>query len=258
MFNQIRAGNGKSKSPPIPPPCGGLTEGLCSCESRSESEVASPSINPPVQHHEQRNAVTDDEIRKWNDLRLELFAGARIPPHTLAAILHDARRLDFDRAMRALPIYRAQKPYRGFYAVDWARAYDMTAPVAAGGTGRAASRAPAPCDDERSEMERVESDKRREIDDYMRVPPDRRREARTKLESLGWPMNDDSRAWRMIVTKWHRGEDVSSIHHPSKLCRSLPEQKTARVSRDELRRELEALIKGAQWRIAELDAGGGA
>lgn len=198
--------------------------------------------------------MTDDELKKWNEARLELFAGAKIPPHALAAILHDTRRMDFDRAMRALPIYRAARPYRGFYAVDWARHYEQTRTddANAGRTDGAAARAAAArLDDE----QRVESDKLAEIARYRAIPPAVREDARVKLAGLGWPMRDESRAWRLIVIMWHRGEDVSSILHPSKLCRALPEEKERhRLTRDETIRELRALIHGAQLRIEELEA----
>ena len=199
--------------------------------------------------------MTDDEIRKWNDLRLQLFAGAKIPPHTLSAILHDARLLDFDRAMRALPIYRAAKPYRGFYAADWARHYEQTRPPAAeaGRTDGSAARAAAAL---QQEIDEVEREKAAEIRAYEAIPPAKRLEAREKLAYLGWPTVDGSRAWRIIVTMWHRGADVSMIMHPTKLCKALPDAKSASVSRAELRREFEAMIVHARMRIAELDAGG--
>jgi hypothetical protein len=199
--------------------------------------------------------MTDDELRQWNDLRLQLFAGCKIPPHTLAAILHDARLLDFDRAMRALPIYRAAKPYRGFYVHDWARHYNQTSArtESQGRTDGAAARAAAAREEESNEVER---EKLAEIRAYEAIPPAKRLEAREKLAHLGWPTVDGSRAWRIIVTMWHRGSDVSGLLHPTKLCKALPDKKDIRVSREELRRELLALIDGAQRRLAEIDAGG--
>ena len=199
--------------------------------------------------------MTDEELCQWNDLRLRLFAGCKLPPNLLAAILHDARRLDFDRAMRALPIYRAAKPYKGFYVHDWIKHYDQTRalPESQGRTDGAAARAAAAREEEFIEVERQ---KLAEARDYAAIPPAKRLQAREELAYLGWPTVDSSRAWRIIVTMWHRGEDVSGLLHPSKLCERLPEKKDSMVSRAELRRELVALIDGATRRIAELDAGG--
>jgi hypothetical protein len=199
--------------------------------------------------------MTDEELREWNDYRLQLFAGCRIPPNTLAAILHDARRLDFDRAMRALPIYRAAKPYKGFYVHDWNSHYQQTSalPESQGRTDGAAARAAAAREEEVVE---VELQKLAEARAYAAIPPADRLKAREQLAYLGWPTVDNSRAWRIIVTMWHRGEDVSSLMHPSKLCKSLPEAKDSRISREEMRRELLAIIAGAKQRLAEIDAGG--
>jgi hypothetical protein len=200
--------------------------------------------------------MDDEQLKRWNEERVKLFAGARIPPHTLAAILHDARRLDFETAMRALPIYRAAKPYRGFYAVDWARHYEQCRAItAAGRTDRAQERAPAArWQDEEDERHSVEADKRREIAEYERIPAAARERARTALASLGWPTRDDSRAWRMIVIKWHRGEDVSSMLHPSRLCSALPEQRvSATLTREERARELRAMMLSIQVQLRQLE-----
>jgi hypothetical protein len=200
--------------------------------------------------------VNDEELKRWNDARLELFAGAKLPPHALAAILHDTRRMEYDRAIRALAAYRAERPYRGFYAVDWARHYNATRPLSAasdrtdgGGTAAASRR-----EDEQRELS--DRDKAIEIRDYNALTPAVRDQARTELASLGWPMRDHSRAWRIIVLNWARGVDVSAWLHPSRLCKALPDAKSVTVSREELRRELLALIQGAHMRIEELEAGG--
>jgi len=196
--------------------------------------------------------MDDAELKSWNDERVRLFAGARIPPHALAAILHDARRLDYETAMRALPIYRAAKPYRGFYAVDWARHYEQSRiPTATGRTDRALMGAPAARSDD-EEREQADADKAREIRDYNALDAKVRQEAADKLGYLGWSPSADSRAWRMIVLMWHRGEDVTKFFHPSRLCGNLPEAKRTTVSRDELIGELRAIITGARWRLEEM------
>lgn len=196
--------------------------------------------------------MSDDELKLWNDERLRLFEGARIPPHALAAILHDTRNMDFARAMRALVIYRAAKPYRGFYAVDWARHYNMTAPADAGGTGRAASRAPAPREEDHIERERVAADKAREIERYNALPASTREEARAALAHLGWEINDHSRAWRILVLRWSAGEDVSGCLHPSRLCSALPERRErAQASRDQIVSELRVMLESVRAQLIQ-------
>ena len=163
--------------------------------------------------------------------------------------------MDFDRAMRALAAYRAQRPYRGFYAVDWARHYEATRPPAAaadrtdgGGTAAASRR-------EDQQREFAELDKADEIRQYNALSAAVRVQARVVLSHLGWPMRDESRAWRLIVLEWSKGTDVSGWLHPSRLCQAMPNASDRHtVSKSELIGELRALIKGAQNRIEELEA----
>lgn len=203
--------------------------------------------------------MTPEQIREWNDLRLELFAGVKLPDYALAAILHDLRTKDYDRAMRALPIYRAKRPFKGFYAVDWERVYQQTSRVSpADGTDRAGS--PAARSWEEQEREKAEADKRREVREYLAIPESRREEAIVQLRHLGWTPSNESRAWRMLVILWHRGEDVSSMYHPTKLGAGsvVEEKRQVFLTREERIRELEALIKGSTWELERLRTGGAA
>lgn len=203
--------------------------------------------------------MTDDEIKQWNDLRLELFAGVKMPDYALAAVLHDLRKKNFDRAMRALPIYRAKRPYKGFYAVDWDKVYDQTSSLPPrDGTDRPAA-PPAARPWEEQEREKADKDKRDEVRRFLAISAERREEAAKALAHLGWPQSEQSRAWRMLVILWDRGEDVSGCYHPTKLCRGAVEEKRqVFLTREERIRELEALIKGSTWELERLKAGGAA
>jgi hypothetical protein len=196
--------------------------------------------------------MTNEELKEWNDTRLRLFAGAKLPPHTLAAILHDARRLDFDTAMRALPIYRAARPYRGFYPIDWARHYDQ-ARRADGRTEVAQERAPAAVD-EGAWREESKADQRREIDAYRRLSTEQREAAATALAGWGYQPSDSSRAWRFIAVAWTRGEDVGRYRLHRDLDAGPPER--GYRTRAEQIDDAVALREVAQSRIDTLMAMG--
>ena len=197
--------------------------------------------------------MTDEELKEWNDTRLRLFAGAKLPPHTLAAILHDARRLDFETAMRALPIYRAAKPYRGFYPIDWARHYDSVR-TAGGRTEVAPERAPAAADVRWEDDARA--DKRRELDAYRRLTAAQRDAAAKALAGWGYKPSDSSRAWRFIAVAWTRGEDVGPYRLHAELGSSLSER-GYRTRAEQIQDAVE-LRDAAQQRIDTLLAIGGA
>jgi hypothetical protein len=104
--------------------------------------------------------MTDSQIDQIRIERKRLF-GVALRAEVEANIDAQMKPLDFERAMKALAIYRKQLPFRGFYTPAFNETYNRTA---VGVTASAeAPAAPRGNDD-------PDGDKRRERIDFERVP----------------------------------------------------------------------------------------
>jgi hypothetical protein len=105
--------------------------------------------------------MTDSQIDQIRIERKRLF-GVALRAEVEANIDAQMKPLDYERAMKALAIYRKQLPYRGFYTPAFNETYNRTA---VGVTAFAqATAAPRGNDD-------PVGDKRKEKADFERVPP---------------------------------------------------------------------------------------
>ena len=141
------------------------------------------------------------EYATWSARRAELFAVA-LDARTVASIARDIPTLDFARAMSALHIYRAAKPYKGFWLEKYQACYrTSTADTTETDSSLRAAAA------QREEDEQATRDQRDEIEAYNALPADVR--ARGEAFAATTSVGSMPRAVRFLTMWMHRGDDLS-------------------------------------------------
>lgn len=148
--------------------------------------------------------MDDNEMRKWNASRRELF-DVELPAEVQARIDARIAQLDYERAMKALAVYRAEKPYKGFYVARFNYHYQI---VASAETDRAASR-PAALPQQLNDYDA----ERAERIEYARIPDTFIADCRRWFEGWGWP--EGSRGWMILCIDAYAGREVDQYRcHP--------------------------------------------
>ena len=140
--------------------------------------------------------MDDNEMRKFNASRRELF-DVELPGEVQARIDARLAQLDYERAMKALAVYRAEKPYKGFYIARFNWHYNA---VPAASTDRADGPAARPKELNDYDAERAERA------DYARIPAAFIADCRKWFEGWGW--REGSRGWMLLCIDAHAGREV--------------------------------------------------
>lgn len=142
-----------------------------------------------------------EQMKTWHEKRESLFA-VKLPHSAISHINAQLPLLDHERAMAALVVYRAEKPYKGFYMARFNWHYQRT-PSAR--TDRAASRAAAEPADAFTMEDALDSE-RREREAYDALPFDFLEQCREQFAGWGWP--EGTRGWRILCLDAYVGRPV--------------------------------------------------
>jgi hypothetical protein len=186
--------------------------------------------------------MDETQMRKWNASRRELF-DVTLPEEVEAKIQRQLPALDYDRAMHALAVYRAEKPYKGFYLARFSWHYNT---VPAASTDRAEGPAARP---RQSNDYDAQASERRE---YAAIPASFIADCRQWFDGWGWP--EGSRAWMLLCIDAFNGKPVDQYRcnaaFGSKEYDRAERIKQAAEAYD--RQRLEALVCRMQARLNEL------
>lgn len=186
--------------------------------------------------------MDDTEMRKWNASRRELF-DVELPAEVQARIDARIALLEYDRAMKALAVYRAEKPYKGFYLARFNYHYQLLPSTE---TDRAEGPAARP---QQSNDYDAEASERRQ---YAMIPQAFIADCRQWFDGWGWP--EGSRGWMLLCIDAFAGKAVEQYRcHPpfgSSEYDRAERIKAAAEAYD--RQRLEAIICRMQARLREL------
>lgn len=186
--------------------------------------------------------MDDNEMRKFNASRRELF-DVELPDEVQARIDARLAQLDYERAMKALAVYRAEKPYKGFYLARFNWHYNA---VPAASTDRADRPAARPKELKDYDAERAERA------DYARIPAAFIADCRKWFDGWGW--REGTRGWMLLCIDAHAGREVEQYrcHAPIGSAGWDRERRIKAAAEAYDRQRLEAIICRMQARLNEL------
>jgi hypothetical protein len=200
-----------------------------------------------------------DEIAEFHNKRNNLFAKRDGSPlqldrETINTMAAELPRMEAAAATTALITYRAAKPYKGFWWPDYVRHYATAIAQRDKTDSRwGAAAACSPEDHEQRKDQDALEDQRKEIEAYSRIPMEFRERCRTRYSDMGWPIDDNNRAWRMIVLSAFAGHDVEQfrIHDnplsPRAKARKHADEMDRQTIIEGLRIELESMRKEVEF-----------
>lgn len=186
--------------------------------------------------------MDDTEMRKWNASRRELF-DVELPAEVQARIDARIALLDYERAMKALAVYRAERPYKGFFIARFNWHY-QTVPAAS--TDRAEGPAARPTQSNEIDSERHERAA------YAQLPPKFIEDCREWFRDWGWA--EGSRGWVILCLDAFAGKPVEQ-YKVNPLFGSAAYDKAERIRKAAEaydRQRLEAIICRMYARLKEL------
>lgn len=192
----------------------------------------------PVKARGNKDNMTESEIKTFHDAREIAFAGIAIPHSAISAANAQLRHMELARALNALPVYRAERPYKGFYMTRFNLHY-LRQPAAA--TDRAECAA-APTGNE------CLPDGWAIDNAYARIPAQVLEQVSRQYAAVEWDRS--GRCWKVFAIDAAAGKDVSAyVTRPMRpAIEGAPTHAEATVS-DHLRRERKYVA-----RIQQLEA----
>lgn len=142
--------------------------------------------------------MTESEITTFHEAREIAFAGIDLPHSAISAASAQLRQMDLTRALNALPVYRAERPYKGFYMTRFNLHY-LRQPATA--TDRAGGAAAPTGNDDLPDGWAIDNA-------YARIPAKVLAEVSRRYPDFEWGRS--GRSWKVFAIDAAAGKDVSA------------------------------------------------
>jgi hypothetical protein len=194
--------------------------------SKERLSVRSTVNQHPAKARGNKDNMTDSEIRTFHEAREIAFAGIDIPHSAISAANAQLRHMELQRCLNALPVYRAERPYKGFYMTRFNLHY-LRQPATA--TDRAGGAAAPTGNDDLPDGWAIDNA-------YARIPAKVLAEVSRRYSAVEWDRT--GRCWKVFAIDAAAGKDVSAyVTRPMRpAIEGAPTHAEATVS-DHLRRE---------------------